>query len=129
MVVFRAVRPVVWRIVLLFELDGPRLGPVDLEQHVVADAVDERAEALGRGQPFSLPEGDQDAHEGFLLRVFDEGRRTQPRSQLQRKQIAKVFREMVLGVWMPGNQAIHIRAIEIAPDQRCHSCQFYPTQT
>jgi hypothetical protein len=120
---------IVGRIVFVLERNGTRLRAVNLEEHVGADAVDKRSKTLRGRQSFALPEGNQHAHKGFLLRVFDEGGRPQPRPQLQRQQIAEVLREMPFRVWMPGNQALHIRAIEIAPGQRCHSCQFYPTLT
>jgi len=50
----------------------PRAIAVRLEQDVVADRVDERAETLGVLEPASAPERREHAKERFLVRVLNQ---------------------------------------------------------
>ena len=77
---------------------GSRADAVLLEEHVVADTVDERAQAFGRVEPALLLEGLQHPGKGFLPDVLDGRGRAEARAQLQRQELAKVLSEMAFGV-------------------------------
>src|SRR5688572_6060236 len=85
---------------LLLERRGLRVGAIHLEQDVVADAVDERAEAAGGLNAPGLPKRFHDPEKRLLPRILNVRRRPQARSQLDREQIPEVAREMALGLWI-----------------------------
>jgi hypothetical protein len=77
------------------------VGAIHLEQDVVTNGVDERAEATrGLNSPW-LPERFHDPEKGLLARIFDLRRRAQARSQLDRKEIPEVARKVALGIGVP----------------------------
>lgn len=56
---------------------------VRLEQDIVADGVDERAETFGVFEPTSAPQGREHAKERFLVRVLNPFLGPQSRAQLE----------------------------------------------
>jgi hypothetical protein len=77
------------------------VGPIHLEQDVVANGVDECAEpARGLDAPW-LTERFHDPEKGLLARILDLRRRAQARSQLDRKEIPEVARKVALGFGVP----------------------------
>ena len=65
------------------------------EQHVIADRVDERSQAL-RAKNLFIPKRDKETREGFLAQIFDRFRRPEPGPQLDFDQGAEIGGEMFL---------------------------------
>ena len=72
------------------------LGAVDLEEHVIADGIDEGAEGFGIFDA-GLAEGLEDAKKSFLDDILDQLRGTQTRTQLDGQQFAEVRDEIAFG--------------------------------
>ena len=92
---------------------GLRPRPIHLEDHVVADRVDERAERFGRLYAALASQGRKDAREGLLLRILDLFAGAKTRPQLQRQQVAEVAREVGFCVRISRTEPLQIGAIEL----------------
>jgi hypothetical protein len=86
---------------------------IHLEQHVIADAVHERAEAArGLDAPW-LPKRLQYTEECLLSGIVDLSGRSQSRSKLDRQQIAEIPREVALGVGVSRRQSIEVSPVKL----------------
>src|SRR5579864_6897039 len=83
-----------------------------LAQHVIANGVHERAEAL-RMIDISVPENAEDASERLLADIFDIFARVEAFARLEPNQFAEIGKEVLLRVGIARAKPIHIAGIEI----------------
>jgi len=98
---------------LLLEGCGLRVGAIHLEQDVVADAIDEGAEAARRLNTAGLAKRLHDTKERLLPGVLDLRRRAQTRSQLDRQKMPEIAGEVPLRLRISRRQPIEVRTVEL----------------
>lgn len=84
---------------------------VGLEQDVVANGIDERAEALGLVD-FLTTDGAEDAGEGFLADILDGLRRVQTGAEFELNQFAEVGDKMLLRAEITGTETLEVRLVK-----------------
>ncbi len=91
---------------------------VVLEENVVADGIDESAEAFGLAQSAFLAEGGEDAGKGLLAHVFDGLPGLKPRAKLEVEQLSEVPDEVLLSAKVSSAQTFDVSRIECMKLQR-----------
>ena len=114
-------RPNLRRVVLVVQRGRSRPRAVLFEEDVVADAVDERAQAFGRVQAALLLEGLKHPRKGFLPDVLDGRGRSEPRAELQRQKLSEVLGEMAFGLRVGRDEALEVVPVELVASERPQS--------
>jgi hypothetical protein len=112
-VAFEIDEPVWW--ILLMLLGGLGAGgiPKVLEHHVVADTVDEGAEALRMMKTILGAESTKETGEGLLLNIFDDFRRTEACAEFDGHQLGEIGDKMMLHVRVSAFEAVNIVRVEL----------------
>jgi hypothetical protein len=102
------------RVVLFVDQLMPRLPlrSIGLEQDVVADGVDERAETARDREPVLFPECRQHAKERFLFGILDQRGRSKPPAELCRKELPEVLAKMPFSLLIGCGETFDICRVE-----------------
>src|SRR5947209_3040870 len=98
-------------VVVAERLDAQAVAPL-LVQDVVADGVDERAEALRAFDPLGRAEGPENAEKRLLDDLVDDGAAFAARAKLDREKAAEVGGEMLLHCRIAGAEAPQVLRVE-----------------
>jgi hypothetical protein len=83
-----------------------------LKENVVADGIDEGAEAFGLAQGAWLAEPGENPGKGLLAHVLDCVGGLEPRAKFQVEQFCEIPDKMLLGAEVPGTEVFDVSCIE-----------------
>jgi hypothetical protein len=87
--------------------------PVKLQQNVVADGVNERAELLGATDSILCSQRFQNPQESFLLNVLHGLGRAHTGAELDEQEFAEITDKMLLGPEVPIAKLLEVTLVEI----------------